>query len=66
MKTQIIKKTELPPFLPHGWKKEIAKVLNLHPNTVKRALQAGKGLNYDKIVKAATEKFGKPTKIETL
>ena len=58
MDTQIIEKTTLPAFLPHGWKKEVAKVLGIHPNTVKNALQSGKGLTYERIIKTASEKYG--------
>jgi plasmid maintenance system antidote protein VapI len=58
MSTQIIKKTQLPDFLPHGWKKEVAKALGVHPNTIKNNLQAKKGILYDRIVKTATEKYG--------
>ena len=59
MNTQIIKNTELPTFLPHGWKKEVAQALGVHPNTIKYALHAGNGLTYNKIVKTAIEKYGK-------
>ena len=58
MSTQILKKATLPAFLPHGWKKEVAKTIGIHPNTVKNALKAGKGIYYDKIVKTAAEKYG--------
>ncbi len=64
MATHIIKKVELPISLPHGWKKEVAEILGIHFNTVKNALKAGKGYNYERIVKAATEKYGKPIEIE--
>lgn len=48
----------MPQFLPHGWKTEVAKVLNVHPNTVKRNLQRGKGEMYNKIVHVAAAKYG--------
>lgn len=49
---------ELPPFLPHGWKKEVARTLGVHPNTVSRALRSRKGLIYMKIVRTAAAKYG--------
>jgi len=58
MTTQILKKETLPIFLPHGWKKEVANTLGIHPNTVKNALHMQKGVTYDKIVKVAVEKYG--------
>jgi hypothetical protein len=59
MKTVVVKKTSLPEFLPHGWKTQVAKTLGIHPNTVKNALQAGKGETYERIKKVAIEKWGK-------
>lgn len=58
MKTVIVKKTSLPEFLPHGWKTQVAKVLGIHPNTVKNAIHAGKGETYERIKKVAIEKWG--------
>ncbi|HCO68065.1 MAG TPA: hypothetical protein DIT04_09980 [Dysgonomonas sp.] len=57
-KTIIVKKTTLPPFLPHGWKKKTAEVLGIHPNTVKNALHAGKGETFERIKKVALELYG--------
>lgn len=31
METKFLMKPELSPFLPHGWKKEVAQVLDVHP-----------------------------------
>ena len=59
MDTKIIK-TELPTVLPHGWKTEVATTLNIHPNTVTNALNAGNGEQYERIMKCAKEKYGKP------
>ena len=59
MKTQILRNAELPTFLPHGWKKEVAEALDVRPNTIKNALQSGRGATYNRIVKTATEKYGK-------
>lgn len=59
MKTQIVKNKTLPTFLPHGWKKEVAKVLGIHINTMTKALKQKSGITYDKIVKTAIEKYGK-------
>ncbi|MCD7973404.1 MAG: hypothetical protein LUG18_12210 [Candidatus Azobacteroides sp.] len=58
-KTIIIKKTSLPEFLPHGWKKEVAKTLGIHVNTVTNILKVGKGEKYEKIKRVAIEKWGK-------
>lgn len=58
-KTVIVKKTSLPEFLPHGWKGEVANVLGIHRNTVKNALEAGKGETFERIKKVAIEKWGK-------
>jgi len=57
-KTIIIKKTTLPEFLPHGWKKKTAERLGVHPNTVKNALNAGKGKTFERIKKVAIELYG--------
>lgn len=57
-KTVILKKTSLPEFLPHGWKKEVAKTLGIHINTVTNALNAGSGRRYEQIKKVAIEKWG--------
>ncbi|WP_165026732.1 hypothetical protein [Dysgonomonas sp. ZJ279] len=62
-KTVIVKKTTLPEFLPHGWKKEVAKTLGIHINTITNAMNSGKGATYERIKKVAIEKYGKPEKI---
>lgn len=59
-KTTIIKKTELPQFLPHGWKKEVSTILGIHPNTVTNALKIRKGSTYEKIKHVAITKWGEP------
>lgn len=59
METKFLKKPQLPTFLPHGWKTEVAKVLGIHPLTVSRNLQKGEGEMYNKIVRAAASKYGK-------
>jgi len=58
-KTTIIKKTELPEFLPHGWKKEVALILGIHINTVTNALKVGRGNTFEKIKQVAIIKWGK-------
>ena len=58
METKFLTNPKLPTFLPHGWKKEVAKVLGIHPNTVMRNLKLGKGNVYNKIVRAAAAKYG--------
>ena len=52
---------ELPPILPHGWKKKVARLLGIHENTVTNALKAGNGKNYERIIKCAKEKYGTQT-----
>lgn len=52
----------MPPVLPHGWKKGVAKTLNIHINTVSKHLKRGTGSTYDRIMKTAKEKYGIPTK----
>ena len=59
MNTKIIN-LELPPILPHGWKTEVAMLLGIHVNTVTNALKDGKGDTYERIMKCAKEKYGKP------
>ena len=63
-KTIIVKKAELPDFLPHGWKKEVARVLGIHINTVTNALNAGKGNTYERIKHVAIEKWGETKEID--
>ncbi|MEA5128818.1 MAG: hypothetical protein VB074_11580 [Proteiniphilum sp.] len=64
METKFLTSPELPKFLPHGWKKEIAKVLDIHPITVKRSLEKGRGQMYDRIVKAAAAKYGEKREVQ--
>lgn len=53
-----------PALFPHGWKTEVASILDIHPNTVKNALNRGlrnpKDETYLQIMKCAQEKYGKP------
>ena len=58
METKYLTKHELPRFLPHGWKTEVAKALGVHPITVRRNIKIGYGKMFEKIVKTATEKYG--------
>jgi len=53
---------ELPPNLPHGWKTEVARILQIHKNTVTNALRDGKGEQYERIMTTAKAKYGKPIK----
>ena len=63
METKFLTNPKLPTFLPHGWKKEVAKVLGIHPNTVMRNIKRGKGEVYDKIVRAAAAKYGEKREV---
>lgn len=58
MKTKILTNRELPAILPHGWKTEAARALGVHKVTVSRALRAGSGDTYNRIMKVALEKYG--------
>jgi len=57
-KTTIVNKTELPDFLPHGWKKEVSIILGIHVNTVTNALKSGRGNTYERIKQVAIVKWG--------
>lgn len=61
---------ELPKVLPHGWKREVARLLGKHRNTVTNALRKGKTHPddplYKMILKVATEKYGNIKKTEEL
>lgn len=63
METKKLPPPELPPILPHGWKKEVAMTLGIHQNTISRALRSGKGLTYIKIVRTAAAKYGEKSGI---
>jgi len=65
MANTIILNLELPSNLPHGWKKEVAKALQIHKNTVTNVLKKGKGPTYERIMTTAKAKYGKPIKNET-
>lgn len=62
MKIKKLPQPELPSILPHGWKKEVAETLGIHQNTVSRALRAGKGITYMKIIKTAAAKYGEKSR----
>ena len=64
MTKQVIKvKKELPEFLPQGWKKEVAKRIGVHQNSMCRILKAKKGINYAKVIETAKSLYGKPIKL---
>lgn len=56
--TRKLEVPELPPFLPHGWKKEVARLLGVHHNTVSNAIKAGKGPTYEKVKRTAAIRYG--------
>lgn len=58
METKKLKQPKLPAFLPQGWRKEVAKVLGVHPLTITRNVRIGKGAMYERIVKTAAAKYG--------
>ncbi len=58
MSTKFMTKPALPTFLPHGWKKEVAHALGVHPNTVARNVKRGHGEVYERIVLTAAAKYG--------
>ncbi len=50
---------ELPQFLPHGWRTEVAKSLNIHRNTVYKAIKRGEDdITYRKIIHVLEQKYG--------
>lgn len=57
METKILTNPKLPQFLPHGWKKEVAAAIGVHPSTIHRNLMRGKGEVYNKIVRVAAAKY---------
>lgn len=63
MTTVIIKDQKLPAFLPHGWKQAVARDLGVHYNTICKHIKRGHGQFYDKIVKAATARYGVGTNV---
>ncbi len=63
MKAKFLTNPELPIILPHGWKKDVAKILGVHPNTIQRHIKLGKGDTYRKIVRAAELKYGEKKEI---
>lgn len=63
MTTIRMKELELPVFLPHGWKKVVARTLGIHENTITRALKRGKGETYERIVQTAKAKYGTGTNV---
>lgn len=66
MNKTLIVQYELPPILPHGWKKEVAATLGIHYNTVTNALAAGKGDTYNRIMECAKNKYGHPVKTQAV
>lgn len=63
METKFLTNPKLPTFLPHGWKKEVAKILGIHPNTVMRNIRKGEGEVYNKIVRAAAARYGEKREV---
>ena len=60
MNKQIIKvKKELPKFLPHGWKTEVAKRVGVHRASMNRILKNKKGPIYLKVIETAKSLYGK-------
>jgi hypothetical protein len=59
MKTEIVKKATLPVFLPNGWKGEVARRIGVNRSSMCRILRNPKSPNYARVVKVATELYGK-------
>ena len=54
------KELVLPVVLPPGWRKAVAKALELHPNTIYHAMKrGGDDPTYQRIVIALKVKYGK-------
>lgn len=53
-----MKTTILPVDLPHGWKKQVAKRLGVHPGSLSRILREKTQPNYGKALKIAQELYG--------
>lgn len=53
------KKEDLPAFLPHGWKREVAGILGIHPNSLTRILRRRSGDLYKRTIQVAKEKYAK-------
>ncbi len=64
MSTKKLESPELPQFLPHGWKTEVAKILGVNPITVKRNINKGSGQLFERIVKTAAAKYGEKHEIQ--
>lgn len=48
----------MPELLPQGWKKEVAKMMGVHRNTVTNALRHGSGDTYNRVMHCARIKYG--------
>ena len=58
---------ELPPILPTGWRKEVARIMKVHRNTVYNILQEGESHpRYAELMNIAKINFGKPVKTTSL
>lgn len=44
-------------ILPHGWVKDVAKVLGVHRNTVANAMRAGSGDTYRRVMTVVAQKY---------
>jgi hypothetical protein len=59
MNTTAEEKKKLPTFLPVGWKLEVSKRIGVHPKSMCRILRNPRSKNYNRIIKIATELYGK-------
>lgn len=62
MKNEKNNNTESPIIFPQGWKKRVAKVLDIHQNTVTNNLKLGNGKTYERIIHTAKQIYSNPQK----
>lgn len=65
MQTKNSENQHIPTFLPHGWKKEVAKELGVHPVTIKRNIGKESGPMFERIVRKASEIYGEKREVRS-
>lgn len=67
MSTTLIKKYEMPTFLPSGWQQKVAERKGWHRNTVYNIKKQGESHPlFGTMQKTLMELYGKPIKTETI